>query len=430
MRTLTAADGSVVYFKAILFNLLVQLFGSIVLTAVTTAASVSENTYMTLNFVLMALIQVVFFLAVYTTVRKRKLALAYPVRPVKWFVALSAFLFSVVCILCFSLPAQWFYLLLEKIGYKFSDPVSFDSPVNLALGVLVTVILAPLCEELVFRGALLGGLVKKYGVAASVLISGAAFALMHMNPEQTVYQFCLGCVCAWFAICSRSVLPSMLLHSGNNFVAVLLEFIPVGGEESAALGAADVLATVLLFAVGAAAVYFMGRIMLRNRSGSGQGLIFDFRIKNSGASASAAADGENPENSVSAPSLITDGDTSEARSETLSGKTETEKNDCAPAAQTGQTLLREPLSDSLPQSGTDINAEKRDSSVSKPNRRKNVYTRSFLLEDKLDEEDVREGRRRNAVLGKKTNVILLCLGMGVCILMWLLLFAVNVSGVM
>ena len=161
MRTLTAADGTAVYFKAIVFNLLVQLFGSIVLSIVTTAATVGENAYMTLNFVLMALIQAVFFLAVYSSVRKKKLALAYPVRPVKWFIALSAFLSSVVCILCFALPAQWFYLLLEKAGYSFSDPVSFETPVNLALGILVTVILAPLCEELVFRGALLGGLVKK-----------------------------------------------------------------------------------------------------------------------------------------------------------------------------------------------------------------------------------------------------------------------------
>ena len=98
---------------------------------------------MTLNFVLMALIQAVFFLAVYSSVRKKKLALAYPVRPVKWFIALSAFLSSVVCILCFALPAQWFYLLLEKSGYSFSDPVSFETPVNLALGILVTVFLAP-----------------------------------------------------------------------------------------------------------------------------------------------------------------------------------------------------------------------------------------------------------------------------------------------
>ena len=132
MRTLTAADGTAVYFKAIVFNLLVQLFGSIVLSIVTTAATVGENAYMTLNFVLMALIQAVFFLAVYSSVRKKKLALAYPVRPVKWFIALSAFLSSVVCILCFALPAQWFYLLLEKAGYSFSDPVSFGAFVRRA----------------------------------------------------------------------------------------------------------------------------------------------------------------------------------------------------------------------------------------------------------------------------------------------------------
>lgn len=425
MRTLTAADGTAVYFKAIVFNLLVQLFGSIVLTIVTTAATVGENAYMTLNFVLMALIQAVFFLAVYSSVRKKKLALAYPVRPVKWFIALSAFLSSVVCILCFALPAQWFYLLLEKAGYSFSDPVSFETPVNLALGILVTVILAPLCEELVFRGALLGGLVKKYGVAASVLISGAAFALMHMNPEQTVYQFFLGCVCAWFAICSGSVLPSMLLHSGNNLVAVLLEFIPSAGEESAALGAADVLTTVLLFVAGAAVVYFLGRLMLKNRSGAGKGLIFDFRVHRA----------VKPDMTVNRDNVTLCPDNDSSGNDASCAK---DGNNATPSDKDGFSLAdasKQAVSggfsaDSSTESGLDSGGPACETSTDKKKRRENVYTGKFLLEGRLDENDVREGRRRNALLGKKTHVILLCLGLGVCVFMWLFVFAANLSGLM
>lgn len=50
-------------------------------------------------------------------------------------------------------------------------------------------------------------------------------------------------------------------------------------------------------------------------------------------------------------------------------------------------------------------------------------------EDALDESDVEEGRRRNEILGKKTHVILLCLGLGICAFMWLIIFMINISGI-
>ena len=71
-----------------------------------------------------------------------------------------------------------------------------------------------------------------------------------------------------------------------------------------------------------------------------------------------------------------------------------------------------------------------ETTADKKKRRENVYTGKFLLEGRLDENDVREGRRRNAILGKKTHVILLCLGLGVCVFMWLFVFAANLSGLM
>lgn len=347
MRTLTAADGAAVYFKAIVLDLLIQLVGSVVVMIITMTAGLSDAAAMTVNFILMALIQAVFLLAVYLHVRKKKLALGYPVKPVRWFTGCLAFLCAAVCVVCFILPAQWFAVLLENIGYRFSDTLSFDTPLNIALGAVVTVLIAPVCEELVFRGALLGGLVKKYGVAASVLLSGLAFSLMHMNPEQTVYQFFLGCVCAYFAICSRSALPAMLLHSGNNLIALILEFMPSSGAafEPSPLWIA---LTFILAAAGIAAAYLIGRLMLRFESEPSGGRILAF------------------EKNYKTKERVAD----------------------------FRTLL----------------------AVRKQ-------------EDALDESDVTEGRRRNEILGKKTHVILLCLGLGVCAFMWLMVFMINISGV-
>ena len=347
MRTLTAADGAAVYFKAIALDLLIQLVGSVAVMIITMTAGLSDDVAMTVNFILMALIQAVFLLAVYLHVRKKKLALGYPVKPVKWYNGCLAFLCAAVCVVCFILPAQWFAVLLESIGYRFSDPLSFDTPLNVVLGAVITVIIAPVCEELVFRGALLGGLVKKYGVAVSVLLSGLAFSLMHMNPEQTVYQFFLGCACAYFAVCSRSAVPAMLLHSGNNLIALILELAPSSGAAFAP-SPLSIALTFILAAAGAAVVFLIGRLMMRVESEPAGGNILAF---------------EKPD------------------------KAETRVSDF-------KTLL----------------AARRQ-------------------EDALDESDVEEGRRRNEILGKKTHVILLCLGLGICAFMWLIIFMINISGI-
>ena len=59
MRTLTAADGVAVYFKAILADLVVQLIGSIIISIA--GQNLSGDGLMTLNLVLMAFIQITFF---------------------------------------------------------------------------------------------------------------------------------------------------------------------------------------------------------------------------------------------------------------------------------------------------------------------------------------------------------------------------------
>ncbi len=382
MRTLTAADGVAVYFKAILADLVVQLVGSIIISIV--GQNLSADANMTLNLVLMAFIQITFFLVVYLTVRKKKLSLGFPVASVKWYTLVIAFFSSALCIVCFILPAEWFAIMLDRIGFHSSSSLTFSGPANIILGAFVTVILAPICEELVFRGALLGGLVKKTGIVPAVILSGLAFSLMHMNPEQTIYQFCLGCTSAYFAICSKSVLPSMLLHSGNNLIALILEFIPSEEGETIALGfdntALAVILTVVLALIGIVAVFFIGKLMLKKEREVRGGLIL--------------ALGKNAVAPV-VPVLPS------------------EEENAEPFAETVQPEV--------------IQEDKKASFFADEKRALELQH----LEDKEDELDVKEKRRPNAILGKKTHIILLCLGLGACVLMWgmvLLVGLIDLSG--
>ena len=383
-RTLTAADGVTVYFKAIVLNLAMQLVGGIILLIVQSATALTADGLMTLNFFMMALLQLAFFLAVFLHVKKKKMSLGYPVAPVKWYTAVIAFLFAAVCVVCFIMPAQWFSLLLQEIGFSSSVSLSFSTPLNIVLGALLTCIIAPVFEELVFRGALLGGLIKKFGVVPAVVLSGLCFSLMHMNPEQTVYQFFLGCVCAYFAICSRSVVPSILLHAGNNLIALILEFVQDGisdAETAAPDYPLEITLTFVLLAVGIAAAYFVGRLMLKSEKERRGGLIF----------------------ALPANSAVVD------------------ITDMPPIEQ--PPVISDVVGDETVEEVTEQQPENEEKAERQPIKQKRKSAFMPLIEykryeDACDEADIKSGKRANYILGKKTHIIMMCLGLGVCVIMW------------
>jgi membrane protease YdiL (CAAX protease family) len=90
-----------------------------------------------------------------------------------------------------------------------------------AFGLLVCV-LAPVCEELFFRGFLYRVFADRLGVAAAALLSGAIFGLVHLpgSPVVTgVVLFGLGVGFALLRWWTGSLLPSMALHAINNSIS-------------------------------------------------------------------------------------------------------------------------------------------------------------------------------------------------------------------
>ena len=111
--------------------------------------------------------------------------------------------------------------LLERFGYTApaSDLPSLEGAGF--FGVLLVVALLPaFFEETLLRGIVLSG-IKDCGTVAVCLLSGLLFAVLHMNPVQTVYQFICGCLFALIAVRSGSVIPSMIAHFANNAVILL-----------------------------------------------------------------------------------------------------------------------------------------------------------------------------------------------------------------
>ncbi len=92
-----------------------------------------------------------------------------------------------------------------------------DSPVWL---ILVGVILAPLIEEIFFRGFLFQGFRQRYGWFASILLSSGIFAAAHLDPVSFIPTFVLGTVMAYVYHRSNSLWPGIILHFLNNGFAM------------------------------------------------------------------------------------------------------------------------------------------------------------------------------------------------------------------
>lgn len=93
--------------------------------------------------------------------------------------------------------------------------------------VLLIIALAPaICEELMFRGYVLGGLTAKYRLKSGILVSAVIFGLYHMSASKFLTTTLLGVLLCYIASVSGSILPGMLMHFINNALACIVMFYP------------------------------------------------------------------------------------------------------------------------------------------------------------------------------------------------------------
>ena len=91
------------------------------------------------------------------------------------------------------------------------------------LGYFVVGLLAPLAEELVFRGAILRALLRWHKNAwVGIAISAVLFAIIHMNPAQMPHAFLVGLLLGWMYYRTDSIVPGVVFHWVNNSVAYVL----------------------------------------------------------------------------------------------------------------------------------------------------------------------------------------------------------------
>ncbi len=91
--------------------------------------------------------------------------------------------------------------------------------VGLWLSFVAAVIIAPVVEELYFRGLILPVFMRRFGTLFGIILTSLLFALLHFQPNVVIYTFILAILLAVTRLRLKSVIPSIVLHAINNLIA-------------------------------------------------------------------------------------------------------------------------------------------------------------------------------------------------------------------
>ncbi len=86
---------------------------------------------------------------------------------------------------------------------------------------LTIVIIAPIFEEIIFRGIILDGFLKKFSANKSILLSSLLFAIIHLNPWQGIGAFIAGLFLGWIYFKTQSIIPCIAIHLTNNLISFI-----------------------------------------------------------------------------------------------------------------------------------------------------------------------------------------------------------------
>lgn len=89
-------------------------------------------------------------------------------------------------------------------------------------------VVAPICEELFFRGYLLAAL-REAGVRGALIVSALFFALVHGADTMLLARFLLGLLLGGMMARADSILAAIILHAAYNLTVLLLSFAGLGG---------------------------------------------------------------------------------------------------------------------------------------------------------------------------------------------------------
>ncbi|MDR7855084.1 type II CAAX prenyl endopeptidase Rce1 family protein [Tissierella sp.] len=99
---------------------------------------------------------------------------------------------------------------------------AFSGEINMIWTIISVVIIASITEEILLRGIVLDGLLRRHSVVKSVVISALLFGLMHLNIYQFSSAFVGGLLLGWVFAKTKSLFLCIVGHSINNSLGFIV----------------------------------------------------------------------------------------------------------------------------------------------------------------------------------------------------------------
>ena len=120
-------------------------------------------------------------------------------------------------IICLTIGLSLFSMLFVILGQNFFPSYqtvenTMNAAKNSYIEMLVVLLIGPIFEEIIFRGAIFSILRKNIPLVPAIIIQAILFGLLHGNPLQGIYAFFLGIVLCLIYLYTGSILGNMLCH--------------------------------------------------------------------------------------------------------------------------------------------------------------------------------------------------------------------------
>ena len=119
------------------------------------------------------------------------------------------------------IPSLWLQEQMPELPNYVLD--EFSAILGDRWGYFAVGLLAPVAEEMVFRGAILRVLLDRMRSHwLAIAVSAVLFAVAHFNPAQMPHALLVGLLLGWMYYRTGSVVPGVAFHWANNTIAYLL----------------------------------------------------------------------------------------------------------------------------------------------------------------------------------------------------------------
>lgn len=170
-------------------------------------------------------VSAIYFLLIYLKIKWKTIVEHLKTSPSIWVMILSPILFI------FALPfAEFTTSLIPTTGHPILEGLykstieAFEMMLDYKVAGFITVcILAPILEEILFRGILLRGMLHQgINPVIAIVLSSFLFGMAHMNPWQFIGAGILGSIFAYIYYRTKSLWICIFLHSLNNTISFIL----------------------------------------------------------------------------------------------------------------------------------------------------------------------------------------------------------------